>query len=322
MLKINDLNYIFDLFFYIIFPLVLLGLIILIFAISVPKRKKDLKFMTFEEFFKEWLVDHGQSHRLDEVYEKAKKDPLGKLYQPITYKLGKFFAKLGLSANMVSILNLIITLFIFYLTIIAGFGHNYEVLTLQPQYGSLILLAGFLVLFAGIMDGVDGSIARLLRKQTKSGGWLDAVIDRICDILLIVGMIPGGFLTLPIYGIDLRWMAWTNIFLIFLYEYMRSKYLEYNIKEIQPFIGERPARILIQCTFYLIYGFSSFSVWITNFINPNFTNQYWSFSHPGIVYWCMIIFQINFLIIMGISIIKSFKWTWNRLKKADNEDKK
>ncbi|MHA1270201.1 MAG: CDP-alcohol phosphatidyltransferase family protein [Candidatus Helarchaeota archaeon] len=308
--------------FEVIFPLILVVLLIILFVTSLRHRRKDIKFMTFDEFLKEWCIDHGQGHRLEYVLEDMKKNPVGALYQPLTYKGGKLFARWGFTANKISFLNLILSLFIFYLTIMAGDGHSLDLYSQQPFYGALLMPTGFLVLFTGVIDGVDGSIARLLNRQTKSGAWLDGIIDRLSDILTLVCLIPGGFLSMTFFGLDFTWLIWTNVLIIFLYEYMRAKHHELGLHMNQPFIGERPTRIIIQTTFYLIYGISSFSVMITYLITPTGTieTSLWNASHPGIVLWTMVIFQCILLIIMLISILKSAFWIWKHLKEMDIKD--
>ena len=56
------------------------------------------------------------------------------------------------------------------------------------------ILGGLLVQLASIIDGVDGEVARLFRKATPWGGYLDSVLDRISDIAIVAGLT----LSLPI----------------------------------------------------------------------------------------------------------------------------
>jgi phosphatidylglycerophosphate synthase len=304
--------------FEIVFPIVLLALLIIIIITCIPNRRKNLSFMTYDEFLKEWLVDHGQKHRMDEVIEDMKKNPVGGLYQPLTYKGGKLFAKWGFTANKVSFINLILTLLVFYLVIIAGDGHKLDIYTQQPFYGAILFGAGGLLLFTGIIDGIDGSIARLLDMQTKSGGWLDANIDRICDILMFVCLIPGGFVSINQYNLNFNWLIWTNIFLIWFYEYFRAKHHEVGLHQSQPFIGERPTRIIILSTALFTYGVSSFFFMITYLIDP--TSTIWHFSHTGVVIWSILIYQIVLFIIIAMSTIRSALWIWKKLKEMDSKN--
>ncbi|MHA2289410.1 MAG: CDP-alcohol phosphatidyltransferase family protein [Promethearchaeota archaeon] len=303
--------------FTLVFPLVLLILLIIIFITGIFKEKQKREFMTLEEFIKDWLKDHGQASKVDEQYAKMSKDPAGKIYMPITYHGAKIFIKLGLSPNKVSIMGLILSFFIFWGVIMAGTGHTLDLMTEQPFYGSWFFLIAVLVLYTGISDGIDGSIARLLDIKSKTGAWFDNIIDRISDILVLVCFVPTNMLVLPSYGLDLTWMAWTNIFLIIIYEYMRARHEGLGLHETKPFVGERITRVLVNTTFFTMYGVSSFTVFLTTLINPSST--LWVASHEWTVTWTMIIYQISLLVIMILSIVLFSKYIWKNLKKLESE---
>lgn len=55
-------------------------------------------------------------------------------------------------------------------------------------YGTWVL-AGVLVLLAGFCDMLDGAVARTFNKVTRFGGFLDSVIDRYSDLVLLIGLI-------------------------------------------------------------------------------------------------------------------------------------
>ena len=306
-----------EMIFSLIFPLVLVGLLLIIFISGFTKKRSKHIFMSFEEFMRDWLNDHGQGHKLEEQLAKMKKDPMGGLYMPITYKAGKLFTKWGLSANKVSCINLILSFLIFYGVIMAGEGHTLDLRSQQPLYGIWFLGLGFLVLITGIIDGIDGAIARLLDKKSKSGAWFDNTIDRISDILMLVCLIPGNFLFIVQYGLDLTWIIWTNIFIIFIYEYMRAKHEGLGLHDTKPYAGERVTRVLILTSAFLIYGVSSFMILITDLINPSAT-VIWLDLHYAATTWCMLIFQVILLAIMTMSSIQLARYSWKQLKKIDN----
>ncbi len=54
------------------------------------------------------------------------------------------------------------------------FGHN--------------IIGGLLVQLSAIVDGIDGSLARLKGMTSKFGGFLDSVTDRYADALIILGL--------------------------------------------------------------------------------------------------------------------------------------
>ncbi len=49
-------------------------------------------------------------------------------------------------------------------------------------------MAGFFVQAASIVDGVDGELSRVLGKSSEKGGFLDAVSDRVVDILIVLSV--------------------------------------------------------------------------------------------------------------------------------------
>jgi CDP-diacylglycerol--glycerol-3-phosphate 3-phosphatidyltransferase len=54
---------------------------------------------------------------------------------------------------------------------------------------SLWILAGLTIILSGIFDLIDGAIARKLGKVTTFGGFLDSVLDRYSDLLLLLSLI-------------------------------------------------------------------------------------------------------------------------------------
>jgi phosphatidylglycerophosphate synthase len=50
------------------------------------------------------------------------------------------------------------------------------------------IIGGLLVQLSSIIDGVDGSLARLKGVTSEFGGFLDSVLDRYADILIVMGL--------------------------------------------------------------------------------------------------------------------------------------
>lgn len=55
-------------------------------------------------------------------------------------------------------------------------------------YGHFVT-AGFVIIFAGLFDMVDGRVARATNQVTRFGGFFDSVLDRYSDIALLVGLL-------------------------------------------------------------------------------------------------------------------------------------
>ncbi|MDP2727937.1 MAG: CDP-alcohol phosphatidyltransferase family protein, partial [Dehalococcoidia bacterium] len=50
-------------------------------------------------------------------------------------------------------------------------------------------LGGFLVLFAGLFDMLDGAVARLSGQTTRFGALLDSVVDRFSEAAILAGLL-------------------------------------------------------------------------------------------------------------------------------------
>jgi archaetidylinositol phosphate synthase len=120
---------------------------------------------------------------------------------------------------------------------------------------------GFLILFSGVFDVLDGGVARAKGRITPFGGVLDSVCDRYSDGLMFLGIMAGvinGWLVLPpIMGID-GWL-WSGFALIgsFLVSYTRARAESAGCKKLSVGIAERTERMLI-----LAFGaLSGFLAW-------------------------------------------------------------
>jgi archaetidylinositol phosphate synthase len=56
----------------------------------------------------------------------------------------------------------------------------------------LLMLASVLMLASGLLDALDGAMARLYGETTEFGGFLDSLLDRYADGALLCGIILGG----------------------------------------------------------------------------------------------------------------------------------
>jgi len=78
-----------------------------------------------------------------------------------------------------------------------------------------IVIGGFMAQLSSILDGCDGEIARLKFKQSKFGGYLDRVLDRYADGLIILGMTFACFRTMETSWVWLvGFLALTGSFMI------------------------------------------------------------------------------------------------------------
>jgi len=55
-----------------------------------------------------------------------------------------------------------------------------------------LIIFGIFVFITGLMDGVDGTIARLTSKSTKYGAFLDSTLDRVSEIIIYAALVISG----------------------------------------------------------------------------------------------------------------------------------
>lgn len=116
------------------------------------------------------------------------------------------------------------------------FGITYFLHGQEIQFHSQIL-ASIMLLLSGFFDIVDGSVARIMKKTTPKGAFLDSNFDKISEALIFIGIAIGG-LSNPI----LAMIALSSSILVS-YVRARSESLGIELKGVG--IGERAERLLI-----------------------------------------------------------------------------
>jgi archaetidylinositol phosphate synthase len=155
-------------------------------------------------------------------------------------KVGILFSRVGLSPNqwtMISLLPIIIAV--------------YFLMTQQ------FLWAALLFIISSFIDLVDGSVARVTGKVSKLGAYLDTVVDRYIEGIIIFGLLFAGLpdLWLPFY-------AW--LFLYFFggmmttYAKAAAKEKELVEEELKGGLLERAERLIILFIGILLAYFDTF----------------------------------------------------------------
>jgi len=93
------------------------------------------------------------------------------IWEKFRNKAASILLKCHVSPNMLTIIGLVIN-------IMAAVAFS----------SGRIILAGFIMLFAGLFDTLDGTLARLSKKVSKFGSFLDSVIDRYSDFIIFFGI--------------------------------------------------------------------------------------------------------------------------------------
>ena len=96
------------------------------------------------------------------------------IYRPLSFPIGWFFYKIGMKANSISLLSILLA-FIASLIIILG----------SSDY---IVIASFLMIFIALLDCIDGNVARARDETGPGGEWMDALSGYTVYALLPVSI--------------------------------------------------------------------------------------------------------------------------------------
>jgi len=113
------------------------------------------------------------SSNLKKQFEKA----VAAAVKPLT--------RLGVTPNQVTALGLAVALVSAWLY--AEWGGD----RVRLVYGALTIL------LSGLLDAIDGVLARGIGKTSRLGGFLDSVADRYSDALVLIGVTAGGLCSVP-----------------------------------------------------------------------------------------------------------------------------
>ena len=152
--------------------------------------------------------------------------------EPITNRIGQELSKLGMTPIMLSIFAIIFSL------ISAFFYSN----LIQFEINNIIsnqALGAIFLLIAGLCDMLDGAIARVTKKSTLRGAFIDSTFDRVTEIIIFAGLLIGQYAE-PL-------LVFFAITLSMLVSYSRTKAEAINVDLRGVGIAERSERILILC---------------------------------------------------------------------------
>jgi archaetidylinositol phosphate synthase len=137
---------------------------------------------------------------------------------------------IGLSPNHVSLLGILATL---------GSAYCYW----NSQFGdSLLVVAAVLLLISGFFDALDGVLARAYGETTLFGGFLDSLLDRYSDAIILVSIILGRLITDSQLWSLVGFAAVTGSFLV---SYSRARAEAAGIKMETVGLAERAERIIV-----------------------------------------------------------------------------
>lgn len=168
-----------------------------------------------DEYFSRWRMAHdGYDPRSGSVWVRA--------WLITVYRLARPLARAGVSADVLTLWTVWVTLAVLA-AVLAG--------------GSWSLLAGWLVLFGGLCDSLDGAVAVLTGRATRWGYVLDSAVDRLNDLLVTAALVVVGA---P------WWLAVVYAVLFFELEYIRARAGNAGGNPVGAItVGERPNRLAL-----------------------------------------------------------------------------
>ncbi len=117
------------------------------------------------------------------------------------------------------------------------------------------VFALLLLLLSGLMDAVDGAVARVRGEASSFGALLDSVTDRVSDVFYGVGLLFLGFEPLLVYAFTVSSL---------LVSYTRARYEALTGKSMEGVgVMERSDRVIalaIVLALYIVFGLSSAQV--------------------------------------------------------------
>jgi phosphatidylglycerophosphate synthase len=151
-------------------------------------------------------------------------------FDPILEKIGIGFAKLGFGPSFWTWIGL-------FLSIISAIMFSLHSPSIGASWYTATFLGGLFLIIAGFFDAVDGAVARVTKKTSALGNFLDSVIDKVSEIVVFIGILIGNF-TNPV-------LVLVTLSLSILVSYTRAKGDSIGVDLKGKGIAERAERILI-----------------------------------------------------------------------------
>ncbi len=175
-------------------------------------------------------------------------------FDPIFDKVGRGFASLGFGPSFWTWIGLI-------LSIISAIMFSLHSPAIGVDWYAATFLGALFLIIAGFFDAVDGAVARVTKKSSPLGDYLDSVIDKVSETIVFVGILIGNF-TNPV-------LVLVALSLSLLVSYTRAKGEGLGVDLKGKGIAERAERILI----IAILGFIPFqdnmsvALWIISILS-------------------------------------------------------
>ena len=160
-------------------------------------------------------------------------------FDPIIEKVGRGFASLGFGPSFWTWVGL-------GLSIISAIMFSLHSPAIGVDWYTATFLGSLFLLLAGFFDVVDGAVARVTKRTSALGGYLDSVLDKVSEIIIFTGILIGSF-TNPV-------LVLVALSLSLLVSYTRARGEGLGVDLKGKGIAERAERIII----IVILGFIPF----------------------------------------------------------------
>jgi archaetidylinositol phosphate synthase len=161
----------------------------------------------------------------------------------ISEKIIKPFAngaiKIGLTPNKATLIGFLVSIL------------SASLIFLYPIWRYILLVSAGLFFLAGCLDALDGAIARNSHGVTAFGGFLDSVLDRYSDAILIGCIIFVGFPSAPLC---VPWIGLIALIGSLLVSYTRARAESAGAKKMAVGIAERGERMIILMIVLILQG--------------------------------------------------------------------
>ena len=129
------------------------------------------------------------------------------IFRPLVNIIAKGLSKIGITPNIATILMLISAILSF----------------VSLVFFSNLLIFGIFIFITGMLDGVDGAIARLTNKSTKLGGFFDSIMDRCSEFLIFLGLFIFCQNQVLLNLIDMRIIIFISFLATIMISYTRAR---------------------------------------------------------------------------------------------------
>ncbi|TFG01414.1 MAG: CDP-alcohol phosphatidyltransferase family protein [Promethearchaeota archaeon] len=169
------------------------------------------------------------------------------IFRPLVNLIAKGLSKIGVTPNVATILMLIFAIFSFISLV---FFYN-------------LLYFAIFIFITGIMDGVDGAIARLTNKSTKFGGFFDSIMDRFSEFIIFLGLFIFCWDQLLWNLIDMKFIIFISFLASIMISYTRSRAENFYKGDFDVGLMARSERLLyLMITSIIAFFYGFFNVFL------------------------------------------------------------